>query len=158
MKKLKWCIAIMMISLAFMLSSELYQNYMKTFTNQFYYFEVNELEEKEEAIKLVKEISEKRNVGVFAVSIFIDTAFSSEVKVYVTAPAIETLDEYHVSEGVKISLLSGKTKIIYENFLELENTVSASQKYYFTGTKEEVISIKKEVHSILKYKKSSCHR
>ncbi len=145
MKKLKWCIAIMMISLAFMLSSELYQNYMKTFTNQFYYFEVNELEEKEEAIKLVKEISEKRNVGVFAVSIFTDTAFSSEVKVYVTAPAIETLDEYHVSEGVKISLLSGKTKIIYENFLELENTVSASQKYYFTGTKEEVISIKKEV-------------
>ena len=145
MKKLKWCIAIMMISLTFMLGSELYQNYLKTFTNQFYYFEVNEPEKKEEAVEIVKEISEKRKVGVFAVSIFVDTAFSSEIKVYVTEDAIEILDECYVSEGVKECVLSGKTSVIYEEFSKLKDSVAASQKYYFTGTKEDVISIKKEI-------------
>ena len=54
MKRIKWCVGILMISLALMLGSELYQNYLKTFTNQFYYFEVNEPMLKEEACEKVE--------------------------------------------------------------------------------------------------------
>lgn len=145
MKRIKWCVGILMISLALMLGSELYQNYLKTFTNQFYYFEVNEPMLKEEACEKVEEIAKQNNVGVFAVSIFTDTAFSCEVKIYTTEEAKETFEKYYLEEGVKKSLFSGNVTIMYKNFSELKDVVSASQRYYFVGSQEETTTIKKNL-------------
>ncbi len=145
MKQIKWVIGLLMISLAFLLNSELYQNYLKTFTNQFYYFEVYEDEQREQVNEYINVIANNNSIGVFCVTMFADTKTSCVEKIYMTEGAMLPLSECNIAPGTKKSMFSGTTNIVYEELENFGDVADKTQRYYFTCSKDNVELVKDQV-------------
>jgi len=146
MKKVKLIISFFALLLVFILSSELFQNYLSTFASQFNYFDLSERTHRKEACSLVEQTAGENGVGVFSVSIFTNTAHSSKIDIYATEIAKQMLmKDYHIKEGLADSLFSGVTQINYKKFSEIADS-SSTERYYFTGTIERVRNIRNKVY------------
>lgn len=147
MKKAKWIIGIFVILLCLILGSELYQNYVGMFTNQFFYFDISTSQNRNQVYHILTEAAEKQKIGVFAVEQNTESVYHHTTVIYATKKAKLTLtSNYDISKGTKNSLFSGTTKIIFKDFVNIIDNTNIS-RYYFTGTKEQVTKLRDEVYT-----------
>ena len=111
MKKSKYMIAVLIIGLCFILTSEIFQNYLTMFTNEFYYFELSTNENRKEMQALLQETCKKYEVGVFAVQRETEIATSASYLVYADRTAAEVLQaDYGIIDGEYRSFFAGKSE------------------------------------------------
>ena len=146
MKMIKYVISVMIIFLCFILSSELYQSYMQTFSNQFYFIEIDN-DEREALYSVVKSSTGKYKEDVFAIERKDVDAFYSKIIIYTTDEMKNSyFKEHDFTEGIKNSLFSGSTEIEFRPFEEIINHESIT-RFYFTGSKDVVSSIRKYINT-----------
>lgn len=156
MKKAKWIIGIFIISLCFMLGSELFQNYTSSFSNQFFYFDISMVDDRNNLYELLTEYAEDSEMGVFSLDYTTYNARYTEITIYATDMAQTLLEkEYYISSGEKRSLFSGTTEIHFNEFSEIVDNDSII-RYYFTGNKDQVSTLRDKVYAT--YATSYIHR
>ena len=155
MKKAKWIISIFIFLLCFILGSELYQNYLGAFSNQFFYFDVSVVDDRSNLYELLTRSAAEQEMGVFSVDRTTYNARQAAITIYSTDEARTILEKQYVFEGEKRSLFSGATDIHFQNFSGIINDQSIV-RYYFTGTKEQVSALRNTVYNT--YATSYIHR
>lgn len=147
MKKAKWIISVFIMLLCFILSSELFQNYMGAFSNQFFYFDVSVVDNRMNLHNLFLEYAEDSDIGIFSIDKVTYNARSTGITIYATDAAQDVLqNEYYILNGKKQSLFSGVTDVVYKDFSGIVSDESIT-RYYFTGTKEQVIEIRDKIYN-----------
>ena len=124
MKKAKWIISIFIFLLCFILGSELYQNYLGAFSNQFFYFDVSVVDDRSNLHDLLIRSAAEHEMGVFSVDRTTYNARQAAITIYSTDAARTVLDEQCVFEGEKRSLFSGATDIHFQDFSGIINDQS----------------------------------
>lgn len=145
MKRLKIVVSLLLLILVVILSGELYQQYLGNFTNQFYYFTVGGDDGcREELLSQIVSSCQKNGVDVFSYRPSVLSRVNQTITIYATSTMERRFrDEYNISAGRHISLFSGETNILLEDFADcVENNV---EKFYFTGSMEQVLSVKSEI-------------
>jgi hypothetical protein len=146
MKRVRIILAILLILLGFIFSAELYQNYFRNFCGQFYYFELEEKENRKAVAELLEKTANEKNIGIFAVTDNTDTALETEIDVYANEKAKKLLEsKYDIQNGEFCSFFSGKTKLRFHLFSEIESN-DTIETFYCTGTMDEVSSVKTAVN------------
>lgn len=148
MKRVRFVLAIFLFLLAFIFTAELYQNYFRNFYGQFYYFLLEEKQDRGAIRELLETAAEKKDMGVFAVKSQTITALSTELDVYANEKAVQILEsEYDIAAGEYKSFFAGTTKVNFHSFegIEADNTI---ETFYFTGTMDEVYSVKTIVNQV----------
>lgn len=145
MKKVKYFILFFLMLLSTLFSGELYQKYLGTYTDQFYYFDISakiENGEKERALRCLQELSEKNDTPVFVVLKKTESSFSETETIYSTAAASKMLNEkYGIHNGNFKSVFSGSTSVKVE---PIENAAKSqnAERCYFLGNFKKVQLIK----------------
>ena len=155
MKTAKWFISIFIILLCFILGGELYQNYIGTFTQQFFYFDVSVVDNRSNLHEILVDCTSELEMGVFSIDRITYNAHHAEVTIYATDIAKAALDENNISSGKKQSLFSGATDINIQDFSGIIEDRSIV-RFYFTGTKEQVTTLRDVVYNT--YATSYIHR
>lgn len=146
MKILKYAITVIVVILCFLLSSELYQSKLQTFTHRFYFVDI-ENEDRELICSLVTSAAEEQNETVFAVERKDIDSFQSQLTIYVTSESAKKVFlQQGIEEGSARSFFSGSTEVVFSPFQEIVQNRSIV-RYYFTGTKEAVGSIRQYINS-----------
>jgi len=154
-KASKWIISIFIILLCFILGSELYQNYLETFSNQFFYFDISVVDDRSNLHELLTKKATEYKMGIFSVVRTTYNARQAAITIYSTDTAKTVLEEQYVFEGGKQSLFSGTTDIRIQDFSEII-TDHSIVRYYFTGTKEQVTALRDTIYNT--YATSYIHR
>ncbi len=146
MKVVKYIISVMALLLCFTLSSELYQFYLQTFSHQFFFFEIAS-ENRREVYDTIIAATERYNENVFAFERRNVDAFHSEIVIFANEEMKNQLvTRQNVCEGNARSFFSGDTNVIYRPF-EAMISEGSGIRYYFTGSKEAVGSIRQYIYS-----------
>lgn len=133
--------SLLLYVLAVVLSGELYQQYLHNFTNQFYYFSINDDDEREQMLDYTLSVCREKNIEVFAIHNTALSAKNTVITIYTTNTMRELLrDKYNITDGEQSSLFSGKAAIVFKDFKECTNRNIES--FYFTGSMEQVLSTK----------------
>lgn len=144
MRKAKWIISIVIFLLCMILSSELYQNYLSSFSNPFFFFSVGE-GDRERLYDTLSEAVDRRGMAAFAVEFHSQDAFISTLTIYANDQARDMLtDGYFLSAGSKKSFFSGNTEVEYRDLSEAIDD-NWERRFYFSGTKEEVADLRSEI-------------
>lgn len=146
MKAIKYTITTLIILFCFLLTGELFQSNLQTFSNQFYYMEI-ENEDHSLICSTIISATEKYDQNVFAIDRRDIDAFHSQITIYTNDETRDNLfSDLDISEGTAHSLFSGTTQVIFRPF---ENVTENSnvKRYYFTGSKDEVSSIRQYINS-----------
>lgn len=144
MKKLKIIVSILLLVLVVILSGELYQQYLGNFTNQFYYFSVNNEGDRNNLLSQILTSCQDNGIDVFAYKSSVLSQKNNNITIYATSPMVQLFkDEYNISEGQHSSLFSGDTNIIIKDFSDcLDSNIDS---FYFTGTMGQVLAVKADV-------------
>lgn len=146
MKTVKYVMSVIVIIFCFVLGSELYQSYLQTFSNQFYFIDI-ENEDRYAIYSAVISAAERYNKDVFAVERKDIDAFHSQIKIYAPAASQQKLGStYSIKGGVANSFFSGTTEVVFAPFEEIVNSESVN-RYFFAGTKNDVASIRQNIYS-----------
>lgn len=145
MKAVKLFIAFVIILLCFALNSELYQSQLQYFSNQYYFIEI-ENEDGGLVCSLVKAASEQYNEKTFCVERKSFDAFRSEVTIY-ASPGTQKmiLANENIVQGAAVSLFSGTTEVTVRPFEDVADNSNIT-RYYFTGSKDTVVSIRQYIN------------
>lgn len=145
MKSVKLFIAFVIILLCFALNSELYQSQLQYFSNQYYFIEI-ENEDGGSVCSLVKAASEQYNEKTFCVERKSIDAFRSEVTIYASPGTQKTvLANENIVQGAAVSLFSGTTEVTVRPFEDVADSSNIT-RYYFTGSKDAVVSIRQYIN------------
>ena len=140
MRKVKWVLSLFFFLLCFLLSSEMYQNYLHSFTNQFYYIDV-ETENRESLYNALLEISNKMHIPVFSVTNHTKNYDSACLTFFINNDDFEILSKkYNVETRTYQSLFSGKT-IVDRKMLSEIVSQSNLYRFYFDATSQEIEQI-----------------
>ena len=146
MKSVKYIISLIVLLLCFALNGELYQVYLQNFTNGFYFFEI-EYPDREILCDELISAANKYGQIVFAVKRRNYDAFHSRLTVYTIEKAREALEqELGIVDDESGSLFSGTTEVSFRPLIEIVNSPEVV-RFYFTGSKEEVLRIRQLVNS-----------
>jgi hypothetical protein len=145
MKAVKYVLTVVVIMFCFVLGSELYQSHLQTFSNQFYFIEI-ENDDRSVVYSAVISAVEQYGEDVFAVERKDIDAFHSEIIIYATAGLQEKLASDSIVEGDARSLFSGTTEVVIFPFEEVVENSDVT-RYYFTGSKKTVSSIRQSIYS-----------
>lgn len=146
MKRVKIILSVLLILLGLIFTAELYQNYFRNFCGQFYYFELEEKEDREAVAELLEKTANEENIGIFAVTNHTDTALETEVNIYANENARKLLEsKYDIQQGEFNSFFSGKT-IVKTHLFKKINANNAIETFYFIGTMDEVSSVKTKIN------------
>lgn len=142
MKKVKWISAGFMITLCFILGSELYQNYVSIFSNQLYYITMD-VSDKEDVWDFVGKSAEKMGMEAFYILNTSSTARNAQYDIMATSGTDELLKKkYQIAEGSYNSFFSGTTKINVHDFDENIGNQEEVQ-FCFTGSYEKVLELRR---------------
>lgn len=140
MKKIKWLIAVLIFSLCFLLSSEMTQNYLYSFTNQFYYIDIDP-DDREHLYDLLQEISENKQIPVFATSNFIQTSHTSSIIIFANDNDFEDISKQcDIQCGRYRSFFSGETTVEHRKLSEIISR-SDITRFYFDTTLQNMEQI-----------------
>lgn len=144
MKKAKWIISIFIFLLCMVLSSELYQNHLSSFSNQFFFFSIGE-GDRARLYDTLSEAVDKRDMAAFAVDYHSENAFQSVLTIYANDTARAMLaDDYYLSAGNRNSLFSGNTEVEYRDLSEAIDD-NWERRIYFSGSKDDVSDLRGEI-------------
>ena len=148
MKIVKYIISVVVILFCFALGSELYQAHLQNFSNQFFYIEID-AEDRETVYGAIMAAAERCGEKVFAVERRDLDAYHSELVVYANEGMQKKLvAQQDIIQGDAGSLFSGRTEVLYRPFEEVVSDPDVI-RYYFTGSKEAVSSIRQYINSIM---------
>lgn len=146
MKTIKYVLFAIIIFLCAVTGSELYQSYLQTFTNQFYFIEI-ENDNREVVETVVMSTAEKYDADVFAIERKDIDAFHSKVIIYATEDFKTSFFlKQGITEGIKNSFFSGSTEVKFCPFDDVAGNKNVV-RYYFTGTKDVVSSIRQSMNA-----------
>lgn len=145
MKLVKFFVTLIIILFCFALSSELYQSHLQTFSNGYYFIEI-ENDDRDFTCSLATAAAKRYNESIFCVDRKSVDAFRSEMTVYASTETRETVlaDEYIV-QGAAVSLFSGTTEVTVRPFEDVADNSNIT-RYYFTGSKDTVVSIRQYIN------------
>lgn len=158
MKAVKLIISFFVILLAFVLGGEAFQNYIGTYTNQFYYFDIvcRESEAREEVCSMLENLAEKNHAAVFASQKTVNSVLSYKTVVYASESEKNLLESvYGVKSGDYKSFFSGMTSVEFENFNKAAENKNIS-RYYFIGDITGIQAIRESMNK--KYAASGVHK
>lgn len=147
MKKVKFIFLFFLILLSFVFSGEFFQNYLNSFTSQFYYIDIsdNQYFTQPEIQAKVSQVSEKNNIDFFAVQKINESSHSCVSTVYCSKKAQDRLKkEYAVSAGEYNALLSGTTKVSFDSFSG-RDYFPKTERYYFFGDNRDAQLIRDNI-------------
>ena len=148
MKVVKYIISVVVILFCFTLGSELYQSHLQTFSNQFYFIDI-ESKDREAVYDAIVSATDKFNEEVFAIERKDIDTYHSEIVVYATEKMKDNLiAQQNIVECDASSVFSGETKILYRPFDEVISNYGVI-RYYFTGSKDVVSSIRQYINSFV---------
>lgn len=146
MKFVKFVMTAMVILFCVVMGGELFQSHLQTFSNHYFYIDI-ENEDRELVSSLVASAAETYNEHVFAMERQDIDAFRSQVRIYADEDTKNLLLlTQNITEGEAKSFFAGTTEVFllpFEEVVENENVV----RYYFTGSKDTVSSIRQYVYS-----------
>lgn len=146
MKIIKYSLTTLIILFCFLLNGELFQSNLQTFSNQFYYMEIGN-GDSSLIYSTIISATEKYNQDVFAVERKDIDAFHSQITIYTSTETKNGLfSNLDITEGTARSLFSGTTQIIFRPFEDVAENYNVN-RYYFTGSKAEVSSIRQYINS-----------
>lgn len=135
MKKIKWLIGAFVIMICFVMNSEMYQNYIRYFTNDFYYLDIEEFEDRDKLAKVLTETSDKFKAYVFSVKRSDISPKRCDANIYADKEAYEYISEnYDIKVGEYNSFFSGKTNIVANNFSEISSHPEVTRFYFSTDS------------------------
>lgn len=146
MKTVKYVLTVVVIMFCFTFSSELYQSHLQTFSNQFYFIDI-ENEDRSAVCSAVISAAEVYGEDVFAIERKDIDALHSQIKIYSTSDSWKKLTlEHSIVGGTARSLFSGTTEVMFCPFEEVVGSHDVI-RYYFTGSKNNVSSIRQYIYS-----------
>lgn len=146
MRKVKYSISVFVLLLVFIFNSELYQNYFQMFTEQFYYFDVIDVEDKKGLFEMVEVLAEEHGTNVFCATYTTNSVYDSTLNIYADMETKENLEKkYYISEGRHNSFFSGVTQVACFDFRDERNDFE-SIRFYFIGDMEQVREVRNTVY------------
>ena len=140
MRKIKYLSCLIVFFLCFILSNELFQNYLCTFTGRFYYIDID-TDKREELYDVLNEVAEKGFPKAFAVDVNIGNYKSVSVSIFSDSEQFESISEQcDIKEGIYNSFFSGSTIVIRKDFSEIIGR-SDIIRFYFDASAEEIEQI-----------------
>ncbi len=119
------------------MSSEVYQSYLNSFTNQFYYIDI-ETDNREDLYNMLCEVSKKMHVPVFAIDNKLNNFDSSQITFFSNEGDFEIISQkYNIEARKYLSFFSGETTIEQKD-LTLLVSQPAINRFYFDVTPEEI--------------------
>lgn len=146
MRCVKYIITVLIALFSFVMTSELYQLHLQTFTNCYFFLDIDN-DDRNQISSIVSSVAKQHNEFVFAVKRDSMDAFHSKLYIYADTDTQDILSLTHdIFDGETESLFSGSTDIIISSF---ENVADDKEvdRYYFTGSKETVSSIRQSIYS-----------
>ena len=146
MKCVKYIITVLIALFSFVMTSELYQLHLQTFTNRYFFLDIDN-DDRNQISSIVSSVAKQHNEFVFAVKRDTIDAFHSKLYIYADTDTQNILSLTHdIFDGEAKSLFSGSTDIIISSFEDVVND-NKVDRYYFTGSKETVSSIRQSIYS-----------
>lgn len=143
MKAVKHISSVFIILLCFILTGELYQMHLHTFSNQFFYIKIYNTE-REKVCQAIKDMAARYGEEVFAVEHVTNDAHNTEVNIYATPSSADYLyRNQDISAGKKASFFSGTTDVKICPFEEIVG--NDIERVFLTGDSETVRSIKRNL-------------
>ena len=140
MKTVKYAISLLVLLLCFILNGELYQAHLQGFTNGYYYFEQDDADRARVSAEL-SAVAEKHGQIVFAIDRQNLDAFHDRITVFLAGASKEAAAQaLNVAEGEARSCFSGRTELVFRPLSEIAEKPEL-QRFYFSGSKEEVLRI-----------------
>lgn len=147
MKKAKFMVACASFILITLLCSELYQEYLRSFTGAFYYIGISYKLDRQEVCECVEQAAVEEELGVFACRTTELGVNRSVLDIYATDKMKTLLSEkYGVIEGEKRSFLSGTTTVVFWNLSDIPSD-SNLENYYFSGDMSQVLRAKAKINA-----------
>lgn len=142
MKKVKYMFALLLLLLIWTVSGEIYQNYFRTFTEQFYYFDIGVIPDQSDAYSLLERTASDHGANVFAVSYEEQSARAASLKVFVAPESKKLLaEQYDIKEGSYNSFFSGETRVSVIDFDEIAEEEEL-QRYYIIGSFDQARGVR----------------
>lgn len=146
MKCVKFVITAIIALFCFVISSELFQLHLQTFSNQYFFIDI-ENEDRNLVCSLTASAAEEYKEHVFAIERETIDAFHSRLSVYADEDMRDILSlTQNIAEGMAESVFSGSTEIVILPFADAVDNVNIT-RYYFTGSKDSVASIRQNIYS-----------
>ncbi len=151
MKCAKYALFSFLIIVVFLMTGELYQGYLNSFTSSDFYttsFYMKPDIEKQTMLKDIYAAAERNGISVFVMHEETKNSFSSTVKIYADEKTLNVLEkEYRVFDKNFVSLFSGSTDIQTADFFDIPDDYMSSRKplYYMIGGIDEVRAFKVEL-------------
>ena len=141
MKKIKWLIGAFMIIICFVMNSEMYQNYILDFTNDFYYLDIESYEDRDKLVKVLTEASNRFKAFVFSVERNDISPQRCEADIYADEEAYKFISEnYNIKIGKYNSFFSGQTDVAVHSFSEVSDHPGII-RFYFSADSDQMEQI-----------------
>ena len=148
MKRMKWLCGLIVFAFCFVLSSEMAQNYLSDFTEQFYYIDAS-TEDRRMLCDVLLNVSAQHQTPVLAVQKEYPTRQAANITVYIAEQNMPSFqDEFSIQPGIYRSFFSGETKIQYRDFTEIQEHADIERFYFQAASMREMDSI---YHQIAQY-------
>lgn len=145
-KYVKFSLTVIIVLFCFIITGEIFQLHLQTFQQQYFYIDI-ENDDTDAVLSIVTSAAEKYGEHVFAVERNDIDVFHSVLTIYADESTQDfLLSEQDIKSGETDSFFSGSTEIIILPFEDIVNDSSVS-RYYFTGSKDTVSSIRQTIYS-----------
>lgn len=156
MKKIKFFVVTVSFALITVFCSEIYQSYLRNFSNRFYYIGIAYNYDRRAVCESLVAAAEKENIGVFAFSLTDADSSDSQLCIYATDKMKNLLiKKYGLTNGKVRSFISGAVTVSFLGLDEIPDD-SRIENYYFSGNMEQVLSAKSYINS--KFSTSFVHQ
>lgn len=148
MKKIKYLILVIILICGFLLSGELYQDYLNSFANVCDYatlYSENQIDNTEMYSDLLKS-AKSHNIDFFVVDSGNTSLYSSYINIYCSSERVEDYinNNLGVYEGISKSVFLGSTKIGFKDIKDISNLKNQTH-FYLIGNRENQSKFKAEL-------------
>lgn len=149
MKRIKYIFCAIFIMLAVLSTSELYQNYLSVFLEDFYAvtFYVQPDTTCEEMIKDINQFSKKYDIEVFFAEAKLQENNLETYKIFASSNAKTQLKkQFYIFSGEFGSIFGNQTQINYVDFMSIkEENVVTNNTFYLLGDYDNMVNFKKSL-------------
>lgn len=134
MKKIKYSVSLFLLIFCLLISGELYQNHLESFTNGLYYF--NAASDSKSQFSDIQYICKENNCEVFCIKRKTKSMLETSITIFADKKTVERIkNECSIASGEYNSLFSGSTTVYFKDFLSAPATDTT---FYFFGNEDNI--------------------
>lgn len=138
MKRIKYIVSFFLILLCLILSGELYQNHLESFTNGLYYF-ISADNDKSQ-FSDIQSICEKNDCEAFCFKRETENMLSTSITVYSAEKTVERIKkECSIDSGEYKSFFSGSTTLTFEDFM---SAPPEETTFFIFGSEDDIKEVR----------------